>query len=173
MLTPKFGPMLQVAWVVNDLDKAMSRWLDTQSVGPFYVMRHCPLENVLYRGQPTTVDIDVGIAQAGGVQIELIQQNDAKPSCYRDMFAVGAEGFHHVCYFVDDLKGAIAHFAQRDQPVAIQGNFGAVEFAYVDSRSGVGCMTELVGRHPDIESFFKMIADAAVDWNGKDPIRTL
>ncbi len=38
MLTPKFGPMLQVAWVVNDLDKAMSRWLDTQSVGPFYVM---------------------------------------------------------------------------------------------------------------------------------------
>jgi hypothetical protein len=121
----------------------------------------------------SSIDIDVAIAQAGGIQIELIQQNDAKPSCYRDMYPVGTEGFHHVCYIVDDLQGAIQHFGDRGQPVAVQGNFGAVEFAYVDSRVGVGCMTELVGRHPDIESFFKMIADAADGWNGEDPVRVL
>jgi hypothetical protein len=173
MRNPDFGPVLQMAWVVDDLDAAMRRWIDEQGAGPFYVMRHCPLTNVRYRGKPATVDMDVGLAQAGGVQIELIQQHGDLPSCYRDMYRPGEEGFHHICYMVDDLPGALAHFGRLDMPAAIEGNFGNVSFAYVDTRPGIGCMTELVGRHPDIEGFFRMIAEAASGWDGRDPIRYL
>jgi hypothetical protein len=173
MRTPDFGPVMQMAWVVNDLEAAMRRWIEQQGAGPFFVMRHCPVTNVRYRGRPATVDMDVAMAQSGGVQIELIQQHDDLPSCYRDMYRQGEEGFHHICYVVDDLPGALAHFARHDMPPAIEGNFGHVSFAYVDSRPGIGCMTELVGRHPDIEAFFRKVADAAVDWDGRDPIRYL
>lgn len=173
MRNPDFGPAMQMAWVVNDLEASMQRWIEQQGAGPFYVMRHCNLSNVRYRGQPATVDIDVAIAQSGGVQIELIRQNDDLPSCYRDMYRQGEEGFHHICYLVDDLAGALAHFGKVGMPAAIEGNFGDVSFAYVDTRPGIGCMTELVGRHPDIEAFFKMIVDASLDWDGRDPIRYL
>ena len=164
---------MQMAWVVNDLEAAMHRWITQHGAGPFYTQRHAALTNVLYRGTPAAVDIDFAIAQSGSVQIELIQQNDDRPSCYRDMYPAGREGFHHVCYVVDDLQGALGHFGRLDMPVAITGNFGEVRFAYVDTRPGIGCMTELVGRHPDIEAFFKMVADAAVDWDGRDPIRRI
>jgi hypothetical protein len=173
MRHPHFGPAVQMAWVVNDLEAAMHRWIEQQGAGPFYVLRHCAVTNVRYRGRPATVDMDVAIAQSGGVQIELIQQHDDAPSCYRDMYPRGQEGFHHLCYVVDDLRGALAHFGKHGQPPAIEGNFGNVEFAYVDTRPGIGCMTELVGRHPDIEAFFGMIADAARDWDGREPIRYL
>lgn len=173
MRAPNFGPAMQMAWVVNDLDAAMKRWIEQHGAGPFYTQRHCALTNVLYRGAPADVDINFAIAQSGGVQIELIQQNDDRPSCYRDMYRAGTEGFHHICYVVDDLPGALAHFGSIDMPVAIEGNFGDVRFAYVDTRPGIGCMTELVGRHPDIEAFFKTVADAAIDWDGRDPVRRI
>ncbi len=173
MRKPDFGPVLQLAWVVRDLDEAMRRWIEQQGAGPFYVMRHCPVTNVRYRGAPGTVDMDVAIAQSGGVQVELIQQHDDRPSCYRDMYRQGQEGFHHICYLVDDLPAALAHFGRLGQSPAIEGDFGNVKFAYVDTRPGIGCMTELVGRHPDIEAFFAMIAEAARGWDGRDPIRTI
>ena len=168
-----FGPVMQMAWVVDDLEASMRRWIEQHGAGPFHVLRHCAVQNVRYRGRPATVDMDVAIAQSGGVQIELIQQHDDAPSCYRDMYPMGREGFHHLCYVVDDLRGALAHFAKLGQPPAIEGNFGNVEFAYVDTRAGIGCMTELVGRHPDIEAFFTMIADSARGWDGREPVRYL
>jgi Glyoxalase/Bleomycin resistance protein/Dioxygenase superfamily len=166
-----FGPAIQMAWVVNDIDAAMRRWIEQQGVGPFYVMRHCAVTNTRYRGRPAGIDMDVAIAQSGGVQVELIQQHDDMPSCYRDMFGRGEEGFHHICYIVDRVADARAHFQRFDMPAAFDGQFGQVEFAYFDTRPSIGCMTEVVTRHPDIEAFFRMIADGAIGWDGRDPIR--
>ncbi len=173
MTTPRLGPMRQIAWLVNDLDAAMDRWLQQQGVGPFFVLRNCPVENVLYRGTPTGLHMDAALVQVGGVQVELIQQHDDLPSCYRDMYAPGQEGFHHFCYIVDDYQSCVEHFARKQMPIALEGDFGAVRFCYVDTRAGTGCMTELVSAHPDIEAFFGMVADAARDWDGRDPIRVI
>ncbi len=168
-----FGPVTQMAWVVDDLEVAMQKWIKGHGAGPFVVLRHCQVSDLLHRGRPATCDFDVAIAQSGSVQIELIQQNDDLPSVYRDLYRKGQEGIHHICHVVDDLPGAMAHFRGRGAEVAVEGNFGAVRFAYMDTCSSIGCMTELVGRHPDIEAFFKMIADTAIGWDGKDPIRYL
>ena len=169
-----FGPNLQLAFVVPNLDAAMERWLRIQGVGPFHVMRHCAVANVRYRGdRPVEVDFGVAIAQWGGVQVELIEQYCDTPSAYRDVYARGEGGFHHTCVVVPDLEAAIAHYAAQDSPVAIRGDFGAVRWAYIDTRPQLGCMTELVGEHPDIRAFFAMIADSAVGWDGQDPVRLL
>ena len=169
-----FGPNIQMAFVVPDLDAAINQWLRVQGVGPFHVMRHCAVSNVLYRGtQPVEVDFGVAIAQMGGVQVELIQQYCDTPSAYRDVYARGEGGFHHTCVVVPDLESAIAHYAAQGAPVAIRGDFGAVRWAYIDTRPQLGCMTELVGEHPDIRAFFKSIADSAAGWDGSDPVRFL
>lgn len=173
-MRPDFGPNLQMAFVVPDLDAAIAHWVTVQGVGPFHVMRHCAVSNAVYRGgQPVEVDFGVAIAQWGGVQVELIQQYCDTPSAYRDVYARGEGGFHHTCVVVPDLEAAIAHYAAQGAPLAIRGDFGAVKWAYIDTRAQFGCMTELVGENPDIRAFFKVIADSAVDWDGTNPVREM
>lgn len=166
--------IMQNAYVVTDLDAAIDHWLKVQGVGPFFVLRHCQVSNTVYRGtQRVEVDFSVAIAQAGGVQVELIEQHNDAPSAYRDVYAPGQSGFHHTCVVVPDLEATLAHYAAHGAPVSIRGDFGNVRWAYVDTRPQLGVMTEVVGEHPDIRAFFKMIADAAVGWDGSNPIRTL
>ena len=37
-MTPRFGPVMQLGFVVPDLDRAMAHWTGNVGVGPFYVM---------------------------------------------------------------------------------------------------------------------------------------
>ena len=173
MSNVRLGPVVQVCWYVNDIEAAMRRWIDQHGVGPFFVHRHLALEDVMYRGRPAEVDFDLAIAHSGGVQLELIQQHDDRPSVYRDLFARPAEGLHHICYIVDDLPAANAHFERLKQPVCFSARLGNIDFVYADTRAGIGCMTEIVSRHPDVDAVFERVAKAAVDWDGKDPIRAL
>jgi hypothetical protein len=163
----------QSAWIVADLQQAMRRWQETLKVGPFYVIAHPPLERMKYRGAPAELDISVGLAQAGPLQIELIQQHSPGPSAYRDVFLPGQEGFHHVCSFTQDYDAELAHYAALGCAAATEGAFGDMRYAYVDTRSRLGHMTEIVEDRESIRSIFKIIADAAIGWNGNDPIRYL
>lgn len=43
----------QAAYVVDDIDAAIDRWMRIANVGPFYVMRDCAPQNVIYRGLPS------------------------------------------------------------------------------------------------------------------------
>ncbi len=78
-MTPRFGPVMQLGFVVPDLDRAMEHWTGNVGVGPFYVLQHIQFAEALYRGQPTDADISVAVAQWGEVQVELIQQFNDSP----------------------------------------------------------------------------------------------
>ena len=76
--------IIQNGWVVDDLFAAIKKWTDFYGVGPFWVSEQVVPDDVLYRGEPAHLDMKVALAQAGNVQIELIQQNSDGPSAYRD-----------------------------------------------------------------------------------------
>jgi hypothetical protein len=163
--------LLQAAFVVNDLEEAAHRWISTARVGPFFIVPHAKVERVLYRGTPVTIDFSTALAQAGPLQIELIEQHNDSPSAYRDVYAKGQEGFHHLCTFTNSFDADLERHRSEGSPTAVQGAFGDMRFAYVDTRTRLGHMTEIIEDRASIKAFFKMIADAAVDWNGADPIR--
>lgn len=163
----------QAAWVVNDLEEAMQRWIATARVGPFFVNAHVGVENTRYRGEPMPIDFSGALAQAGPIQIELIQQHGDTPSAYRDTFSAGEEGFHHVCGYIEDFDAEVAQYSRLGSPLAFEGSFGDMRFGYVDTRESLGFMTEIIEDRASIREYFKMIADAAIDWDGEDPIRTV
>ena len=37
-----FGPVMQVAWVVRDLEAAIDHWTRIINVGPFFLFEHVP-----------------------------------------------------------------------------------------------------------------------------------
>lgn len=165
--------LFQVAWVVNDLERSIRHWLNTTGVGPFFVIRHAKLERIEYRGAPAALDMSAGLAQAGPIQIELIQQHDDGPSAYRDAFPKGQEGFHHLCTMTDSFDADVDRYRSQGCPAVTQGAFGDMRFVYVDTRASLGHMTEIIEDRDSVKKMFKLIADAAVDWRGDDPIRYL
>jgi hypothetical protein len=113
-------------------------------------------------------------AQAGPMQIELIEQHSDEPSVYRDMFPAGAGGFHHLCYWADGTIGAeVGHFRERGIEAGYLGSFGALNFGYFDARAQLGCFIEVLEREPGTLALFDAVATSARDWDGSDPIRYL
>lgn len=160
--------ILQIAWVVNDLEEAAHRWHRTMGVGPFLVNRHIALSDARYRGKPSSVDFSTAVAQAGPVQVELVQQHDDAPSCYRDSVPVGEEAMHHVAIMVADYEETVSRYQDQGFAIASSGVFGRTRFCYVDCRPSIGHMVEILEDSGAIRSFFSLIVNAARDWDG-DP----
>jgi len=158
--------IIQLAWVVRDLEEAARRYGQIYGAGPFVLSRHIKVDDPLHRGQAVQTDFSTAIAQAGPVQIELIQQHNDGPSVYRELVMAGAEGFHHVAVIVPDVEAEVARYAGLGFPVAFAGRFAGAAFAYVDTSAAVGHMTEILPDHKVIKGFFGAIRRAAETWDG-------
>ena len=171
MNKPTDRTVFQNAWVVDDVEAACMRWVNEMGVGPFFVNHYDnAFEAVTYRGEPAELSMYVALAQAGPVQIELIQPLTER-CAYRDSVAPGTTGFHHMCVWTHDIEADTAYFESLGYPTATSGRTGDVAFAYYDTRAFMGCMLEVVTQTPDIVQRFADIAAAGNDWDGKDPIR--
>lgn len=165
--------ILQMAYVVNDLETAAKRWTETFGIGPFLVMERPAINNPIYRGKPGGVEFSVAVAQAGDIHIELIEQHCSSPSCYRDVFPEGQEGFHHIAVIVEDYDAEMARYQSAGIAEASSGSLGPLRFAYMDTVATLGCMTEVLEDVPMIRAHFANIAAAARDWDGKNAFRSM
>jgi hypothetical protein len=165
--------IFQNAWVVPDVYEAAMKWVRFYGVGPFYVSKDLSISNVQYRGRPGELRMSVGLAQAGPVQIELIQQHSAGPSAYRDMWKEGQSGFHHVCVFSHDYDADMRAYPAAGYDAVTYGGGvdGVPRFAYFDARRDFDVFLEIVEPTETILASFEMARAAAEGWDGRDPIR--
>lgn len=152
-----------------DLDVAIERWHRAWGVGPFFVRRHLELARVTHRGQPITLDFSVAYVQSGEIMVELVEQHDAQPSAFRDMFDLGEQGFHHVAILPDDYASTLDYYASIDCPVAMEmrtaSDRGA---ALIDTRALCGHMTEVYLPSAGLGKVYSTVAEAARHWDGQD-----
>jgi hypothetical protein len=168
--------IVQNAYVVEDLTEACRRFSDTLGIGPFFRGERHPMRDVRYRGRPAPepVVIEIALAQAGDVQIELIQQHSPGPSAYRDVFAKGEEGLHHVAVFAGDYAGCRQSLVDAGFEVAMDiAGLGDYEICYVDTTAAFGHMLEIYPEHPALRRLYAFVRAAAEQWDGRDPIRPL
>ena len=167
-----FGPIIQNGFVVPDLERAMRHWTEAVGVGPFFVLEHVQWSEVFLRGDRIDIDMSVGVAQWGPVQVELVQQHDATPSIYREFAASKGAGLQHVGVMTDDIDAHLTLLRQRGiEPVQWGGTANGIRFAYVNTDAHPGGMIELIERGPAIEDFFGLVRRSAENWDGEDPIR--
>jgi hypothetical protein len=160
---------IQNAYFVNDIDAAIDRWHRLWGVGPFFVRRHIVLPKVSYRGRLATLDISAAYVQAGPIQVELVTQHDNGPSAFREAFADGQEGFHHVAMIPHDYAATLEHYASLGFPVITElrtaSGRGA---AYVDTRAILGHMLEVYWPSDSLTELYSEVAKAAANWDGRD-----
>ncbi len=138
----------QEAYLVNDLDQAIRGWSDLYGAGPFRTVMHHKTDRFHYRGTDQEADVSYAFGYLGDMQIQFIQQHDDTPSIYRDMFAAGEEGFHHVAILVHDFEAEYRRLVDKGFTDACRLFADGVDAAYFDTRSVNGCFTEIHGDPP-------------------------
>ncbi|MCD9624264.1 VOC family protein [Rhabdothermincola salaria] len=161
----------QLGFIVDDVVAAARRWSESFGVGPFYVQRihDAPCT---YRGAPSAVSMELAVAQAGPVQIELIAQLCDRGSVYRELELAGRATFHQVCTLVDDYDETLDGYRSKGLEIACEFLVdGAPPVAYVDTVAEFGFFTEVAGRTDSFVAHLTQVAEAGRTWDGSDPVR--
>ena len=168
------GPIMQMAWLPEDFDAAIAHWTQTMGVGPFFMMENIALEEMTYMGKPSNAVFSLAIGYWGDIQVELIRPENDAPSIYNGPYAV-TDRLHHVCLLTDDIKVARQTCLDQGAELIIEakvGDTGGV--IYADPKSGgPGHLVEILEPQPESLGAFEMMRQAAINWDGKDPVRSL
>ena len=165
------GPIVQLAYVPNDLDAALRHWTRNVGAGPFFTLNHVAYREARYRGQRVDIDFSMAVGYWGDMQIELVQQHNDAPSIYREFLERTGEGLQHVGALVPDLDAALDANGWRSRIVQDGTTAIGQRFAYVDTVRHDGTMLELIETTPKILAAFEHMKRAAREWDGTDPIR--
>jgi hypothetical protein len=172
-MSPIGFPVHQYAYMVNDLEAACRQWTKMVGAGPFFIIEHHPAEHTKYRGQPSTADISYAFGQAGPSHIQFIVQHNEAPSVYRDMYAPGEQGLHHIGAFVEDFD-AHKKFYEEQGFEAVTEMVASARVAYMDTRPALGCFVELYEDNPGVQGLLTTLKEAHEGWDKvTDPIRSL
>ena len=156
----------QLGFVVDDIVAAARRWAEVHGVGPFLISPVIESKMVV-AGEATPLSIQVALAQAGPVQIELIQQHDDRPSIFRDW----ASPFHQVATITDDVDGRVRHLQACGYELVGEITTPELKVAYVDTTADFGFYSEIVSTHPAFLARWQSVSDASATWDGTDPVR--
>ncbi len=168
--------IIQVAYIVEDMQTAMSNFGSRLNLGPWFLFEHFEFQWIKYRGLPSELDVTIALANSGHMMFELIQQNDAQPSVYREIIDRRGYGFHHwaVAAQPENYEAALAHYQRQGFVLGLEAmvSIGA-RAAYVDTSVELGGMIEVIEVTPAVEALFTHIYQSSVGWDGSAAIRTL
>ena len=87
--------IIQHAYVVEDIRKAIDQWVSLLRVGPWFLIERFGGGNARYHGGPSHAESALAMSFAGHMNIELIQPVNDAPSVYWDTIKKRGYGFHH------------------------------------------------------------------------------
>ncbi|MBS7670516.1 VOC family protein [Croceicoccus gelatinilyticus] len=161
---PEALPVRQIAYFVPDVRKAATEHHTLYGSGPFFVAENIPLGTATHRGNPATLDHTSAYGQWGSVMVEFVQQNNAGPSAFHDMYSEGSgeSGLHHIALFVESIEDEIAHYAAAGYEVAFDALMeDGFRFAFIDTVKTHGHMIELYEPTDSLLGFYGLVADKA------------
>jgi hypothetical protein len=161
---------VQIAFVVEDLEKAALHWATTMGAGPFFVHDLIPVSDVRTRdGEPGVLEQGVAVGQWGTVMVELVKVYRCEPP---EVAAVMAKpGFNHVAYFAADSDAEVKRLEESGAPVLLSLSFGEARVHFHDAVNSHGFLIEQYPCIDAVDAFYRLVADAADGWDGSDPVR--
>lgn len=162
----------QIAYVVEDIEASMRAFVDDLGVGPWFVAGPFNPPKPLYRGKVVAPLLTLALAYSGEMMIELIQQHDDQPSVFREAIESRGYGFHHWAVLVSDFDAAVARYRSRGFEIAFSDTAPmGMRVAYMDTISTLPGMVELIEENAAFAKAFGPIRQAAIGWDGRDPVR--
>ena len=169
-----FGPLRQMGYVVPDVEAAMKHWIEVCGVGPWFYAERLPLTSFSYGGKRyDDIHLSIALANSGDMQIELIQQRSDHPSWGATSWlrtpgagcSTGRAGRRTTTSSIDRALAA-------GYVVGQEGDAPRGRFVYFRNEGHPGTVIEMSHATPTRRRIFDAVREAAVGWDGRDPIRT-
>jgi hypothetical protein len=168
--------LVQLGFVVDNLLAAAESWVTTFGIGPFHVMPRTQIPCTYRSDETASLDTRLGVAQAGPVQIELIEDLTDGPTIYhemRDRYGARPFGIHQLSTLTADFDGKKRHYEQAGHELACEINAQGQRVAFYDTYERFGFYTEVIADKPSLRADLANIAKTCATWDGRDPIRIL
>ena len=140
----KDGQLVQIAQVVEDIDKAMKHYWEDFGIGPWDIYEYGPetVRDSMYRGKPNTQHYALAVTWVGPIQYELMQPLDGY-SIYNEFIEKHGYGLQHVKLYYKDCAKAVKEYEEKGYAVIQSGKIGDDEFYYLESVDKLGAVLEL------------------------------
>jgi glyoxalase/bleomycin resistance protein/dioxygenase superfamily protein len=173
MTVGALGRLTQIAYLVDDLDAAARRYARDLGAGPFLVRRDIVSTDVRHGGDGAYTH-SAAYGQWGPVMLELIDVHDVRPPEVADALLSLRSGIHHVANFVDDLDIASAAHEAAGHPLIMDlRTSSGMAVHFHDARHSLGHFIELYEPTEHLLAHYRRVEQAAIGWDGIDPVRSL
>ena len=171
--TVELGTVVQIAYMVDDVVDAAEDFASRLGAGPFFVRRNRITGALGPDGEPGAFDHTSAYGQWGRLQIELVQTHTADPAAFAATAAI-RDGVHHVAIMVESFAEQQRVYAESGWPALLSATTpNGNDFAFHDARPQLGHLVEIYEPRPSILRLYRTVADAAVNWDGTDPVRQM
>lgn len=164
--------IIQMAYVVEDIHRAMDTWVKTLRVGPWFLLDKFTGVDAQYRGKASEASVSIAMSFAGHMMIELIQEHSAAPSVYRETIGKRGYGFHHWGVATKDFDRSVAEYEAAGYARAFLARVptgGRV--AYMDTTRDLPGMVELIELGAAFDEVFSRFYRETIGWDGSEPVR--
>lgn len=168
------GSIVQYAYVVESIDRAVADYVDRLGVGPWFVRGPFSPAAGRFRGQPTSAVVSLARAFSGHVMLELVEQHDDTPSVFHPSpdIAERRYGFHHWAVFTGQIDADVERYRALGYEEAYADVLpSGSRIVYVDSTRDLPGMIELVEHTDAQEQVYDTIYRASIGWDGSEPLR--
>lgn len=149
-VTDEFGEIVQIGFVVEDLEKTKRAMLDVFGLAPD-AGGESLYKGCIYKNSEELIDAPVLAAFYNffNVQLEFLQPIGDTDTVWSDYLKMGRSGLHHIRFDVDDQDRANQLMAEKGIGIWMEGHSlinPAARFTYYDSIEKLGFIVEAVTR---------------------------
>jgi len=150
MTDEKFKRVTQICIVVRDIEKARSEWAKLLGVkeNPISETEGYEATHATFNGKPTRARAKLTFFPFENIVLELIEPVGG-PSTWQQFLDEKGEGLHHIAFQVEDLDGTLEKFRKEGIGVEQKGDYRGGCYTYVDSKTKLGCIIELLHSHKE------------------------
>ena len=169
MNAQSFGPIGQVAYLVEDIDASVDRWARYSGIGPWTIYKNVTLDG-WWKGQDVKITMSVALSYQDDVQMELIQVISTGPCPYRRDDGSRIVRMHHMAWLTENFDADVAKAKERGLTQVFRAANAASKVTYFASPDEPGILWEFIEVTPMLKAGFDHGVAASRAWDGKDPI---
>jgi NADPH2:quinone reductase len=147
------GPIKQISYVTDDIDRLVGFWEGQAQVGPWSIFRGLTL-TMTYEGKPISLPVNVALCMHGGVVMELMQVLGNGPSPFHDTLNRPLIGLQRLASTSDNFTADVESAIARDMEQFASGQDATGQrYAYFRATAAPGVILELLENIPSFGKF--------------------
>lgn len=134
--------IIQVGIVVKDVKEAAEKIEKLVGIGPFRILEP-EYRDLTYQGKAAKFKVRIGLAEAGPVQVELVQPLSGE-TIYEEFANRKGYGLHHLGIRTRSMEESVKEMEAKGLRIIQSGNRPGIKWAYLNTEEKTGVVFELL-----------------------------